>query len=117
MASFKESTKFNVEIPNFKCWFNSARFFNEKFAKNWTKTFTVGTKKVSLRIVTEVDGEIDGRLSITICNYSTFDVCFGGTMKATLQMEASNITERILLRLGRPLFHKTAVILGRLQVS
>ena len=97
----KETAEFELELEDFKSWFNSARFLNKRSATSWKVTCEVGTEKVALLIMAEVDAE--NKLCVTICNFSTYEVRFLGTIKTELQMEASNIAQRVLLDLGRRL--------------
>ena len=87
------------KMDNFKSWFNSARFLNMRSPQSWSIWRTVGTAKIDLRFVAEVDG--DNTLLVTICNMSDYDVCFEGTMRAKLTMDTLNIAERVWHALGR----------------
>ena len=88
-----------LKMDNFKSWFNSARFLNMRPPINWEIMRLVGTEKIDLKFVAEVDE--DNALIVTICNMSDYDVCFEGTMKAKITMETSNIAERVWHALGR----------------
>ena len=68
-----------LKMDNFKSWFNSARFLNMRPPRNWSITRTVGTEKIDLKFVAEVDE--DNTLLVTICNMSDYEVCFEGTMR------------------------------------
>ena len=101
MSMSTETAEFKLEMEGFKSWFNSARFLNKRSAKTWEVTWEVGTENVALLIMAEVDA--DDKLCVTVCNFSTFEVHFLGTIGTDLQMEASNIAQRIFLDLGRRL--------------
>ena len=98
----------NLRIGDFKGWFNSAQFLNKRSPKCWSAEFPVGTEKVDLYFVAEVDD--DNRLRITICNFSSYEVClevsgsfdaFFIKLSTAFRIKASNVGQRILQSLWR----------------
>ena len=98
-SAHEEMGEIRLQICNFKSWFNSARFLNKRPPKCWSIGCTVGTERVDLQFVVEVV-EDNRRLLVTICNLSTYDVCFGGTMSAAMRMDVSSIFKLVWSSLG-----------------
>lgn len=86
-------------IKDLRGLFIEANLLDKRSIIGAKQSYDIGKEKVHLSFTVEVIGDSD--IYLTISNLSTFNVRLGGRLNIIQRMEASSISDRILLRLGK----------------